>query len=80
MRAFTNARVRDALEDLMRCHPDDWPELLPGIAGGLCGLDPFQMNLLADAAVQVAGTAHRLAQERAEEDESEDEDKDPLPD
>ena len=70
-------RVRDALEDLIRCRPDDWPELLPGIDGGVCGLNPFLMDLLADAAVQVAGTAHRLAQECAEEDE---EDAEPLSD
>ena len=64
-------RVRDALEDLMRCRPDDWPELLPGIAGGVCGLNPVLMDLLADATVQAAGTAHRLAQQHAEGDEEE---------
>lgn len=60
-------RVRDALEDLMRCRPEDWPELLPGIAGGVCRLNPLMMDLLADAAVQVAATAHQLALE-AEDD------------
>ena len=63
-------RVRDALEDFMRCRPEDWPELLPGIAGGVCRLNPLAMDLLADAAVQIAATAHRLALEAADEADS----------
>lgn len=61
------SRVRDSLEDLMRCRPEDWPELLPGIAGGVCGLNPYLMDLLADSAVQFAQMAHRLALEADEE-------------
>ena len=45
------------LSKISCCHPEDWPEILPGIAGAVCGLHPMQMDLLADAAVQVAVTA-----------------------
>lgn len=60
-------RVRDALTDLMRCRPDDWAELVPVIAGEICALSPWSMNLLADASVQIAITAHRLAVEADDE-------------
>ena len=61
-------RVRDAITDLMRCRPEDWPELLPGIAATACNLDPWCMDLMADTAVHLAATASRLAVEAEEEE------------
>jgi len=57
------AHLRDAIVNLIRCEPERWPEILAEQAGAACHLSPGALNLLADAAVQVAATAHRLTQE-----------------
>ena len=59
--------VREALADLMTVYPERWPEVLAGLAGGVCQMDVGALNLLADAAVEVAGMAHRMTQELDEE-------------
>lgn len=62
-------QVRSALElELLReSDPDRWPESLARIAGVVAVMDVGPLDLLADTTVQVAGMAHQLAQERAEE-------------
>lgn len=57
-----------AIEDLMRVEPDRWPEIVAQLSGAACHLNPGQLSLLADAATQVAATAHQLQQEAQEED------------
>lgn len=52
--------LREAIVDLIRCEPERWPELLATQAGAACHLDVGALNLLADAAVQVAATVHTL--------------------
>ena len=59
--------IRETIIDLIRCRPDDWPEILAAQAGAACGMNIPALNLLADASVQVAATAHRLAMEGHEE-------------
>lgn len=60
--------LRRALEALKQSDPEGWPESLVSMAGAVAELDPGALDLLADAAVQMAGTAHRLAQEAAEDE------------
>jgi hypothetical protein len=59
-------RLRSALVDLIRCRPDDWPDLLSGIAGSACDLNLPSLMRMADATAGIAATAKRLAEERGE--------------
>lgn len=61
-------QTRAALLALKAPDPDGWPESLVRLAGVVAGLDPGPMDLLADAAVQMAATAHQLAHEQAADD------------
>lgn len=58
-----NERLREGITDLMRCRPDDWPEILAAQAGAACFMDPWPLDLLADAADQIATTARILTDE-----------------
>ena len=59
--------LRRAMEALKRSDPEGWPESVAIVAGAVAGLDSGLLDLLADASVQVAATAHRLAQDSADE-------------
>ncbi len=59
--------LRRAMEALKLSDPDGWPESVAMVAGAVAGLDSGLLDLLADASVQVAATAHRMAQEAADE-------------
>lgn len=65
-------QMRSALLALKASDPDGWPESLVRLAGIVANLDPRHLDLLADAAVQMAATAHQMATERAEDEELED--------
>lgn len=66
-------QMRAALLALKSSDPDGWPESLVRLAGIVADLDPRPLELLADAAVQMAATAHQMANERVADDELEDE-------
>lgn len=59
-------RTVQAVRALMAADPEGWPEHLAHVAGAACGLHCESMDLLVDAANQVAGMAHRLEAERRE--------------
>lgn len=65
MTADDSAResLRQAIVDLIRCRPEDWPEIVANQAGVACGLNTWALDLLADASVQVAATAHQFQNE-----------------
>ena len=58
-----------AIKVLIEADPDGWPEHLAHAAGAACGLQCGSLDLLADAATQIAGMAHRLEAERRDEEE-----------
>ena len=60
-------RTMQAIKVLMEADPEGWPEHLAEVAGAACALQCWSMDLLADAATQVAGMAHRLETERRDE-------------
>lgn len=62
-------RTLQAIKVLMEADPEGWPEHLAEVAGAACGLQCWSMDLLADAATQVAGMAHRLEGERRDEED-----------
>ena len=62
-------RTLQAIKALMEADPEGWPEHLAHVAGAACGLHCWSMDLLADAATQVAGMAHRLEAERRDEED-----------
>jgi hypothetical protein len=59
--------LRRAMMALKRANPEGWPESVATVAGAVAGLDTVQLDLLADSAVQVAATAHLLAQDADDE-------------
>lgn len=63
----TRERALYAIRALMESDPDGWPEHLASVAGIACGQNCENLDLLADAAVQVAARAHKRRYDRSRE-------------